>query len=702
MRLACFFALLYFIAGLATLSDYGVNWDAMSHLSRGQAYLHYYLTGNKDYTDLKNWNLYRTKEESIKNSVVTENMRNRLYFQKVDTIFFSPDIPKGEVPRTSIYQNSDIDLIDTLKRYDFGHPHISDVLSSAFNLILFQKMGLLNDVDSYRVYSVLLSSLLVGLVYWWTASSYGKFTGFIAALSLSMYPLFWAESHFNNEKDIPQAVFWSFMLISFWKAVVERNWKWVLVSGIFFGLALGTKFNILFSIFVILPWLAVYLYKSRKIPIRKFFKKNSKFILASLFAPILGISIFVNTWPFFWTDPIGKITKIVLFYKEIGSTNNIDPNFLGPFGINTYPFLWILYTTPLVIILLVLMGIISTFQVLSKEKQKQSLLILLWFLVPIIRVSWPGANIYGGVRQIMEFIPAMAILSGIGAAWLTQRLGVLGRLGILGVIAVLLVIPIIRLHPNENVYFNELIGGLSGAKKSEIPSWGNSYGNVYLQGIEWLNENANPDAKLTLATNYLSDIPRFKLRPDIDLDNHHWSGFERGGEYAMEMYYDYPLRSRIRYAYYDTFLNPVYEVKVDGVPLLKIWKNDLKYTKRGFEKQMEIKPSSIEIDGEKIKINFKTQVFLTKLTIEHSTISCDNNINGAFIEVTKGDQNWIREPGLLIDPESPESSPGLDENIFVYLFPAREAISIILNSNNLKSCLLKDTKVNVWGLEKTL
>src|SRR3989344_6989036 len=95
MRLACFFALLYFIAGLATLSDYGVNWDAMSHLSRGQAYLHYYLTGNKDYTDLKNWNLYRTKEESIKNSVVTENMRNRLYFQKVDTIFFSPDIPKG-------------------------------------------------------------------------------------------------------------------------------------------------------------------------------------------------------------------------------------------------------------------------------------------------------------------------------------------------------------------------------------------------------------------------------------------------------------------------------------------------------------------------------------------------------------------------------------------------------------------------------
>src|SRR5204863_172396 len=55
-----------------------------------------------------------------------------------------------------------------------------------------------------------------------------------------------------------------------------------------------------------------------------------------------------------------------------------------------------------------------------------------------------------------------------------------------------------RLYPNENVYFNQIIGGLSGAKEKNIPYWGYNYGNVYFQGVEWLNNNAISNAKLTL------------------------------------------------------------------------------------------------------------------------------------------------------------------------------------------------------------
>ncbi len=214
---------LFFIFGLATLNDYGINWDAVSHLSRGQAYLNYYLTGEQNFS----------------------NLPRQKYFQKENTIFFSPDIPKTQITRVSIYQyNGDF----FQERYEYGHPHISDVLSSFFNLVLFQKLGLLNDIDSYRVYGVLLSASLVGLVFYWTALSFGKFAGLVAALSLALYPLFWAESHFNNEKDIPEAVFITFLLFSFWKGVTGKSWKWILSSGVFFGLALGTKFNVLFSI----------------------------------------------------------------------------------------------------------------------------------------------------------------------------------------------------------------------------------------------------------------------------------------------------------------------------------------------------------------------------------------------------------------------------------------------------------------------
>ena len=231
---AIVFSLLFFILGLATLPHYGVNWDATSHLMRGQAYLHYYLTGNNNYTDLEGWNKFLEKDEAVREAIVQGGgSRQRLYWQKTDTIFFSPDISKDEVPRVSIYQ-FDKDLSYIAKNYDYGHPHISDVLSSGFNLVLFQKLGLINDIDSYRVYGVLLASILVGLVFWWTSLRFGIFSGVVAALALSTYPLFWAESHFNNEKDIPQAVYYSLLLFSVWRGVTTKSWKWILASGLFF------------------------------------------------------------------------------------------------------------------------------------------------------------------------------------------------------------------------------------------------------------------------------------------------------------------------------------------------------------------------------------------------------------------------------------------------------------------------------------
>ena len=687
----------YFLVALYTLDDYGINWDSPKHFIRGESYLHFILTGRRDYLDIPATPALKGAPDYVDFNVGEATNSNAARKSSI----------KDSGGRRSYYQSDFYTFDIFMTKHVHTHPEVNDLLLAISNYFFYQKLGFLEDLEAYHFTVVFLTFVFLCAMGLWVYKRFSIITSIIATSTLAFYPLVFSESHFNIKDPILMS-FFGMAILFFVDGIKNKKPILIIFSSIFAGFAMGTKFNALFLLPILGFW---FLYnilikiKDRRYNVWILWKlMGGRWIIISiLIYPLIVLGVLYIFSPYLWIDPIGNFLGIVNYYKSIGTEplgQEMSKFLIG--GWNTYPLIWIFITSPLPVLFLSSLGFLRSIYLIFRKKDDLSLLILLWFTVPIVRVMWPGANIYGGVRQIMEFIPAMAILSGIGAAWLTQRLGVLGRLGILGVIAVLLVIPIIRLHPNENVYFNELIGGLSGAKKSEIPSWGNSYGNVYLQGIEWLNENANPDAKLTLATNYLSDIPRFKLRPDIDLDNHHWSGFERGGEYAMEMYYDYPLRSRIRYAYYDTFLNPVYEVKVDGVPLLKIWKNDLKYTKRGFEKQMEIKPSSIEIDGEKIKINFKTQVFLTKLTIEHSTISCDNNINGAFIEVTKGDQNWIREPGLLIDPESPESSPGLDENIFVYLFPAREAISIILNSNNLKSCLLKDTKVNVWGLEKTL
>ena len=232
-----------------------------------------------------------------------------------------------------------------------------------------------------------------------------------------------------------------------------------------------------------------------------------------------------------------------------------------------------------------------------KEKNKTSIFVLLWFLVPILRVSMPNAGIYGGVRQIMEYIPAMAILSGIGAIAIVKLLNhyIVKQYNntaikqitkpILMLILLLFFVPIslklISIHPNENVYFNPLIGGLSGAKEKGIPDWGTTLGSVYKQGINWINYNAEKEANVALIKGLSSNIPRINIRKDINFFEKYYSGEEKKGEYVIEVVdyrwsLDIPKEKR---DYLETLI-PVYEVKVDDVAILKVWKNDVQHSRQ--------------------------------------------------------------------------------------------------------------------------
>ena len=141
-------------------------------------------------------------------------------------------------------------------------------------------------------------------------------------------------------------------------------------------------------------------------------------------------------------------------------------------------------------------------------------------------------------------------------------------------------LKLVSIHPNENAYFNPLIGGLEGAKNRNFADWGVTLGSVYQQGIDWLNENAEEESNLTLVRGLHSNIPRIKLRRDINFDNRYYSGEAKKGEYIMEVIdYNWDIFISEEKREYLQNLKPVYEVKVDGVSLLKIWKNDKKHTK---------------------------------------------------------------------------------------------------------------------------
>lgn len=544
--------LIYFTIHLFLLPQYGLNWDEPIHFIRGQLYLRYFLTGKKDYTDLPILKIHYPKNA----------------FTSIPQLF---DYEDDREFRRSIYQYGQEKERFALDNFvisddEGGHPPIADIFAAFTNYLFYQKLGWLGDIESYHLFIVFVSSFFVASLFLFVASIYGVFAGVISALSLSLYPLFFAEQHFNI-KDPVEAVFYGLALMSFYWAVVHNSRKILLVSSLLAGLALSTKFNILFATITVFLWIAVYQ-----------LSKVKSMVIAFLVYPLIAATMLISTWPYLWDDPIGKLIKVVGYYRHIGGSTYQTTTLLPFWGLNSYAFQWVLYATPLVTLFLFLVGVWWTLRFGMREKTKTALFVLFWFLVPIVRVSLPGTGIYGGLRQIMEFLPALAILSGIGAKHLAGRQRLIKGFIILSFIPITL--KIISIHPNQNVYMNPLIGGLKGAKDGDFPDWGVTLGSAYQQGMDWLTIHAEPEANIALVKGLLSNVPRIKIRPDINFSEFYWSGQAKKGEYLMEVtdYYwmrDIPQEKRL---YVDT-LEPVYEVTVDSVPILTIWRNDKEHTK---------------------------------------------------------------------------------------------------------------------------
>ena len=650
---------LFLLLGIWTLSDYGFNWDEPVHFLRGQAYLHYYLTGNRDYADLPAYPTLSGKSKPL-DSELFQVGQGRTY---EEAIWTDQDLKFLETKRSS-FQNDAYNfnyMIDTFDGY--GHPAGNGILASLTNYIFYQKLHLLPDIESYHLFEIIVSSLLILFVSYFVYEEYGITASLVASVSLAFYPLFWAESHFNI-KDPVVASFYGIAIILFYWGFTKNTNHLIWFSSLFAGFALATKFNAIFLAPTLLIWLLFWF-------IKKSSKKNTAQIVFRLMVyALIVLGVFYLLWPYLWFNPIGHLLKVISYYRDIGTeaTN----------GWNTYPLIWIVLTTPLPILGYVLIGFVYLVKQIARGNDK-SLLILLWLVVPLIRVSLPDASIYGGVRQIMEYIPALAIIAGVGAFDIKQRFGE----KISGMLFVAMVFisawEMIGIHPNQNTYFNQLIGGLSGARQAQIDSWGNSYGNAYLQGVEWLNENAQPNARVALPIATMANLPKDKLRSDIVFHNKFYSGVNRKGEYLIELFYDWEPVSWYAYQLLEQTLTPVYEVKVDGVAILKIWKNDYEHTKIGFKQEKKLSSDSFSyiFDNKSLFINFDSLQTMSYLKLSFSDF-CDSMPLSGQVMFSSENSNWdimsepFGKPQIqleAIDALYPDFS---EKGTFLYLFPATE------------------------------
>ncbi len=681
--------LFFLVIGISTLSDYGINWDEPFHFNRGQSYLWYFLTGQTNYLKIPAPQKFKGASDFM-----GKEGEDALFLKSKES-----NIPPDPSYRRSYFQSDVFNFDYLIKNDGYGHPPTNDILASLFNFIFYHKLGILGDVESYHLFEIAsATALIVGI----TVFTYKKFGGLIVSLvssfSLASYPLFFSESHFNI-KDPPQAAFYGISIILFYFAVVKNKWQLFVLSAISAGLALGTKFNVIFLPFIIGPWFLLYAKQNYKK--KKFLDRSS--VITLLLYPLIVLITFYIFWPYLWKDPLNNLLKVVSFYKDVGTSPTGELDGFTHNGFNLFAPYWIAITTPLPVLFLTIVGTLVSLFKLIKKRELVYLLVLTWFLFPIFRVVLPGAAIYTGVRHIMEFLPAMAILTGIGIKFIFDMS--LKKSWKVTVIIVLLISSwfvikdVARLHPNENVYFNQLVGGLPGAREKKIPYWGYNYGNVYLQGVNWLNAHAEPNAKLGLAIVNMVNIPRSKLRSDIDFSNSYPSGPKHQGEYVMEMSNNWGLKIMYSYLYYETYLSPVYEVKVDGVSLLTIWKNDSKHLKEKFKsvKEKEYRINSLSSKDNILTVDFGKEITLTRLEIKHSDINCLKQ-KGGYIRLSSDNKNWVQEPEGIDYPQIPVQWLGSDKNNFVFLLVNKKARYLFLDTQLDNSCILNAPRVKIFGL----
>lgn len=705
LLLALLVPVIYLVISLITIKDYGINWDEPVHFAKGQAALHFILTGKSNYLDLP---AYFPKPKGDSDFMDQYGQDGIQYINAVK----SKEVPNSRIRRS--YYQSDVWTYDYwISQEGVNHPQVNDLLAAFSNYVFYQKLGIMGDIASYHFFEVVVSFFIVLAVSLLVCSKFGLIPSIFSSISIAFYPLFFSESHFNI-KDPVVCSFMGLIIIFFYWGVTSVDWKKILLSSIIFGISLGTKFNTLFVIPILGLWPLYYLFiqnrEKERVNIFKSIFKNKPFLVSSILFPVVSILVFVALSPTLWTDVIHRLPMIVLYYKEIGVGVPAELTRFVFTGFNSFPSFWFLITTPIAFLILFFVGIVVSFYKIIRKRDGFPFLAVLWFLVPFIRVSFFNTNIYGGIRQIMEFLPGMAVLVGIGISFLLSKTRYKKIVLLLLVVAFgFTAFEVYRTHPNENVYFNQFIGGLSGAKKRNVPYWGNSYGNPYLQGVEWLNKNVEVGAKVALPINTPYFIPRTKLRPDIYFSNAYLSGDKHAGEYVMEHYFDWYPEKWYRYAYYDTFLNPVYEVKVDGVAIFKIWKNSSEFVRPEYKEttryySRNIKIENTEIDKgtmtKRLTVDLGKEVLLTKIKINHSAYRCDKQTSGyGYIATSEDGKIWSREPEDLLTPQIRFGANEFDDTNFTFLFAAKKARYIMLDSQEANSCLLKRPSVLIEGIK---
>lgn len=430
---------------------------------------------------------------------------------------------------------------------------------------------------------------IAGIIY---AGRLGKLlgnwqTGVFVLLFLIVSPHFFGHS-FNNQKDIPFAtgyIISIYYLICFLRELPKPSRKTTFLVALSFGLTIGVRIGgLLLPAYLAMGMGLWWLYQT----VKTGFKITGKLVLPfAINLIVVGISSYIIGilfWPWALQDPINNpIQSLTKFtnYLSVYNYELFDGKLL--FMANKpwyYLPKYIAIQTPLFVFAGIVLFVVFIF---SKLKSKNLWLWLLLVFVAVFPVSYAiikNSSLYNGWRQFLFVYPPLVVLCALGWQWLAsvskQKAVNMAVLGILTGNIAYMAFWMTKNHPNQYVYFNQLVGGMRGAYTYYETDY---YSNSLKQAADWFTDNVGTDKPYTISTNNETQTAAYYIKKYNKQANVIWSKehdvLTKAADYSF-----ITTRGMSHYQLTCGFFPPkgtIHTIDVDGVPLVAIVKRENNY-----------------------------------------------------------------------------------------------------------------------------
>ncbi len=335
---------------------------------------------------------------------------------------------------------------------------------------------------------------LIGLFVTWRLGRRlgGPLAGLIAVLLLVTCPLYWGHM-FINAKDGPFATTTAIALLGIVRAFEEyprATPATIALCGVGVGLAIGARVLGGFAVIdAALPLVVLLAIRARAEGLKAACGECGSFLIAFIPGVILAYLVMGLVWPWSVVAPLNPFHAVDYFSKffEKPWRELFDGQLiLVPDMPRSYVPTLVALKLPEVLLALGLGGVIgasvavaSGGRGITAGRRAALLAIVLAAVLPALVTIAARPAMYNGIRHFVFTVPPFAVLGGLAAAWVAQRLRRQGAIAMATGTVVLTaglispVVAMVQLHPYEYTHFNRMAGGVAGARpRYMLDYWG--------------------------------------------------------------------------------------------------------------------------------------------------------------------------------------------------------------------------------------